>query len=254
MGDEIVLSDNVTIYQGSCLEIMPPLGKVAHVLTDPPFEDHMHVSKENARGIRTDGHASPKPLDFTSITSIRDQAAEKMVALCDGWLLAFCTPEGIAPWRDAIEMAGAHYKRACFWYKPDSAPQFNGQGPAMAVEPFVTAWCGSGVSVWNGGGRRNLFQAMTNNSDREGTHPTEKPDALMRELISLFTNPGDLILDPFMGSGTTGVAAVKLGRRFIGIEKDPRYFEIARQRLSQALAQPDLFIPRPKIEKALPFI
>jgi site-specific DNA-methyltransferase (adenine-specific) len=64
----------------------------------------------------------------------------------------------------------------------------------------------------------------------------------MLELVDLFTQPGDLILDPFMGSGSTGVAAVRLGRRFIGIEKDARYFEIACERIADAVSRPDMFI------------
>ena len=68
-------------------------------------------------------------------------------------------------------------------------------------------------------------------------HPTEKPVSLAAHFIRLHTKPGDLILDPFMGSGTTGVAAVQLGRRFIGIEIDPGYFEIATKRIKQAQQQ-----------------
>jgi len=64
----------------------------------------------------------------------------------------------------------------------------------------------------------------------------------MRELVGLFSNHGQTILDPFMGSGTTGVACVKLGRKFIGIEIDPGYFEIACKRIRDAYAQPDLFV------------
>lgn len=71
-------------------------------------------------------------------------------------------------------------------------------------------------------------------------HPTQKPIAVIRWLIEKFTNPGDTILDPFMGSGTTGVACVQTGRNFIGIEIDPGYFDIARRRIEQAQAQPTL--------------
>ncbi len=132
------------------------------------------------------------------------------------------------------------------WVKPDSSPQFNGQMPAMGYESIPLAWCGSGHSKWNGGGRRGVFTHLTNNTDREGTHQTEKPISLMKELIELFTNKDDIILDPFMGSGTTGVACVKLGRKFIGIEIDERYYEIAKRRIQAALDSPDLFIEQPK--------
>jgi len=72
-------------------------------------------------------------------------------------------------------------------------------------------------------------------------HPTQKPLRLLKQIIAQYTQPGDIVLDCFMGSGTTGVAAVKLGRKFIGIEIDAGYFEIANRRISEALAQSPLF-------------
>lgn len=244
------IAEGVVLHLGDCREILPGLESDA-CITDPPYEAHMHAAKRGVkvygaqRRIRTDGHANPPPVDFASIDGIRAEVAPMMVKGCNGWLLAFCTPEGVAPWRDAIEAAGAKYKRACFWDKPDSAPQFNGQGPAMAVEAFVSAWCGKGHSRWNGGGRRNIFRHMTKQSDRHGVHPTEKPVSLMCELVELFTNAGEMVTDPFMGSGTTGVACVKLGRRFTGIEVEQKYFDIARKRISDALKQQDFFIEKP---------
>jgi site-specific DNA-methyltransferase (adenine-specific) len=68
-------------------------------------------------------------------------------------------------------------------------------------------------------------------------HPTQKPVELIAKLIEKFTNPGDTVLDPFMGSGTTGVACVKLGRNFIGIEKEPKYYDIAARRIAEAQQQ-----------------
>lgn len=226
-----------TLIHGDCLEIMPTLDQVDHVITDPPYEDHMHVSKKGARGLRKDGYASPAALDFASITDIRRPATREMVRLCSGWLLAFCTPEGVAAWRDELEANGAKYKRACVWVKPDASPQFNGQGPAMGAESIVAAWCGKGHSRWNAGGKRGVWTCCTNLRSREGTHPTEKPAPLMAELVVDFTFEGQTVLDPFMGSGTTGIACIKNGRRFVGIEKDDRYFELACRRLEKAQAE-----------------
>jgi site-specific DNA-methyltransferase (adenine-specific) len=251
------LSDGVRLYCADCADVLSTLGAVSHVISDPPYEKHMHEAKRgkkaygSARRIRIDGHANPPPVDFASIDGVREAITAPLIDLCDGWFIAFCTPEGVAPWRDAIEATGARYKRACIWVKPDSAPQFNGQGPAMGAECFVTAWCGKGFSSWNGGGGRNVFTHLTNQADRHGEHPTEKPISLMCEIIEKFTNPGDLILDPFMGSGSTGVAAVRLGRRFIGIERDRRYFDIAAERISDALARPDMFVPPPAAPKQI---
>ena len=236
-----------TLYLGDCREILPTLGKVDAVETDPPFEQECHAAVlRTAASIKT---GVPALLDFGQITDeLRAFLPTWAADNCNGWLIAFCQVEGVAAWRDAMEAAGLKYKRGMAWVKPDSSPQFNGQGPAQGFECMASAWCGSGHSRWNGGGKRGVFTALTNQPDRHGEHQTEKPIPLMRELVSLFTEHDSTILDPFMGSGTTGVACVKLGRKFIGIEIEPRYFDIACRRIEQAYAQPDLFVapPQPK--------
>lgn len=82
------------------------------------------------------------------------------------------------------------------------------------------------------------------------SHPAVFPIALASDHIQSWTNPNETVLDPFMGSGTTGVAAVKLGRKFIGVEKETKYFDIACRRVGDALARPDMFIETPaRLEK-----
>lgn len=103
-----------------------------------------------------------------------------------------------------------------------------------------------------GGGKRGVFEYYATHG-RYGGHPTEKPLGLMGELVQLFSNQGATVLDPFMGSGTTGVACARLGRKFIGIELEPKYFEIACRRIEEAQAQPDMFIPSAGEQEALPF-
>ena len=143
--------------------------------------------------------------------------------------------------RDDLQAVGVKWDTTCFWIKPDSSPRFNGQGPARGAECFVTCWAGTGYRSWNAGGKRGVYTHCVNGPNRHGAHPTEKPVSLMREILGDFTNVGQTILDPFMGSGTTGVAAVELGRKFIGIEKDPEHFEVACQRVAKAWEQPRLF-------------
>ena len=82
--------------------------------------------------------------------------------------------------------------------------------------------------------------------DRDQVHPTQKPLALMRHIVKSSTRCGGLVLDPFMGSGTTGVAAIKLGRKFIGIERERKYFDIACRRIEEAYKQGDLFVAPPE--------
>lgn len=167
-----------------------------------------------------------------------------LAAMCDGWFIAFCTVEGARPWADCINASPMRYKRACIWVKPDSTPQLNGQGPAQGAEVFVTAWAGGGHSRWNAGGKRGVYTFNVNNPERHGVHPTEKPRRLMSAILADFTTAGQIVCDPFMGSGTTGVAAVMAGRRFIGIERDERYFEIACKRIEDAQRQGSLFNAR----------
>ena len=95
--------------------------------------------------------------------------------------------------------------------------------------------------------RRIVFRPMS--MDGGKLHPTQKPIEVMRWCVGHLPDTAETILDPYMGSGTTGVAAVKMNRKFIGIEREPSYFDIACKRISDALKQPDLFIEPPKPAK-----
>lgn len=242
------LSDDVTLYLGDCRDILPTLGKVDAVVTDPPFEKEAHTAiRRTQKSIRS-GVADA--LDFAAITDdLRQFLPEWGAVNCRGWLLCFCQVEAVSLWRDAMEASGIKYKRGMAWVKPDSSPQFNGQGPAQGYECIASAWCGSGISRWNAGGKRGVYTHNTNSAVRHGAHPTEKPVSLMREIIEDFAFNNDTILDPFMGSGTTGVACVQLGRKFIGIELEPRYFDIACKRISDELKRPRLPFDEPRAKE-----
>lgn len=235
-----------TLYRGDCIEVMPTLGKVDHIISDPPYEASLHASKNKLRGrVRVDDGPDLKGLDFAPIDDIRHDFVRISADLSSGWVIAFCTVEGTKSWADVINPSLLKYKRACIWVKPDSTPQLNGQGPAQGAECFVCSWAGTGHAKWNSGGKRGIYTHCVNGKHRHGGHPTEKPISLMSEILADFTAPSSLILDPFMGSGTTGVACAKLGRKFIGIELDAKYFDIACQRIEDAYKQPDLFIQAP---------
>jgi site-specific DNA-methyltransferase (adenine-specific) len=242
------LSETVTLYHGDCMDIIPTLSPMDHVICDPPYEKEAH--RKDRRIMQKSGLVA-SPLSFDRIEN-RDIIASQCTRISKGWFLAFCQAEGVAPWRDSIENAGAKYKAPMIWVKPDGMPQFNGQGPGMGFESMVLAWCGDGVSKWNGGGRHGVFIVPKGNNN--GLHETQKPVKLMREIVSLFTNPNEIICDPFMGSGTTGYAAIRLGRGFVGIEKDEKYFDVSVDRLSEALKQEDLFAERRKPEKQDSFL
>lgn len=227
---------------GDSLEVLPTIGQVDHVITDPPYEDELHKAMGRIR--RNDGQEMVQDLGFDGVNADRSAIAAACVAASNGWLILFTLAEGVRAWRDEVQVSGGKWDTTLVWIKPDASPRFNGQGAARGFENAITAWCGKGHRSWNAGGKRGIYTHIVNPTNRHGAHPTEKPQALMCELLIDYTNPGALVCDPFMGSGTTGVAAARLGRRFIGIERDPKWFEVACERIAAIQKQPDMFNQR----------
>ena len=215
--------------------------RVDHVITDPPYESEAHNSGRRCRGRVLPGgkrELVKAEIDFEPIDAdTRRVVGEGIAAIARRLSLIFCQIEGAMAWREAVEASGvANYRRTCIWVKPDGQPQLSGDRPGMGYESIVTSHR-KGRSSWNGGGKLGVFsfnKADTHVSTARGEknpHPTMKPLPLMLELLSLFTDPGDVVLDPFGGSGTTGVAALRLGRRVILIERESQYAKLCRERL-----------------------
>lgn len=223
---------------------------VDHVITDPPYEAEAHTLQRRTKKTGADfAEVVECPLDFAAMTEAgRDAVAAEVSRVASRWSVVFCQAEAVQVWRTSLVAAGAVYKRACVWVKPDAMPQLTGDRPGMGYESIVTAHA-PGRSRWNGGGKVGVYTENKNRSDlQRAGHPTQKPLGLMLSLVSDFTDPGELICDPFAGSCTTGVACIQLGRRFVGWEKDPRYFAIGVKRLRAAREQLGLF-DRPAVEK-----
>ena len=236
---EKVIIGNAELWHGDCREILPTLPKVDAVITDPPYEAEAHTAMMRTKKSIKSG--ANDVIDFAAIDEATRQAiAAQAARLCRGWVLLFCQVEATAAWRDAMIAVGAKYRRSMCWVKPDSSPQFNGQGPAQGYECISASWVGEGKSRWNAGGKRGVYE-FNCNTGRYGGHPTEKPVLLMEALLADFTDAGHVVLDPFMGSGTTGVAAHRLGRSFIGCEIHPVYFDIACRRIEDAQRQSRMF-------------
>lgn len=173
---------------------------------------------------------SSEPLSFEPISAkMREEVGTIIAYLCRRWALVFCQVEASELWRMAL--LPLTYKRTCVWIKPDAMPQYSGDRPGMGYESIVCCHA-AGRSQWNGGGKVGVF-THNKNSGGKHLHQTQKPEPLMRELLSLFSNNCETILDPFMGSGTTLRAAKDLNRKAIGIEIEEKYCEIAAKRLEQ---------------------
>lgn len=236
----------VTLYCGDCLEILPTLapGSVDAVVTDPPYGIETH---KGARSIVATGKASMKgfadvaarqTIDFDHMSE--SQAGElfrQLVGIASRWVVA------TVDWRHlrAIEVALADkFIRAGVWVKLDSTPQFTGDRPGTGWEAIAIAHRG-GRKRWNGGGSCAHWVTRQN---RHGEHPTQKPLWLIEDFVRKFSDADEAVLDPFMGSGTTGVACVRLGRRFIGIELEPKYFAIAKRRIQDELDRVKFLEPK----------
>ncbi len=234
------LSETVTLHLGDCREILPSLS-VDHVISDPPYEDELHNAMGRIR--RNDGREMVQDLGFDGVNAGRAEIASACVKSAKGWVILFTLAEGVRAWRDDLQAAKAKWDTTCFWVKPDASPRFNGQGAARGAECFVTCWAGSGYRRWNAGGKRGVYTHCVN-VGRQGEHPTEKPIPLMCEIVSDFTSAGEVVLDPFMGSGTTGIACVRYGRGFVGIEQSERWFDLSCRRISDELRRPRLDLSR----------
>jgi len=237
------IKDRAWLWHGSNLDLYPKLGNVDHVITDPPYSASTHRYDRWARN--EDGEIAEVGMTFDALG---DNDALELAAFCGtrikrGWALIFSDLETLGVWRgaarygDSVEGGEMRFNRANIWVKTNPKPNMSGRGPGVGYEFVSSFWCGGGHTSWNGGGKAGVF---THNGRGTKSHPTEKPLSLMRELIQLFTNPGDVIFDPFMGSGTTGVAALECGRRFIGAELDAGYFETAVKRMADVREVPAL--------------
>jgi len=231
---------------GDCLDPVTGLAILADksvdvTITDPPFEEAAHtlqrrVKRGNGNGSATGDRMSTEPLPFPPITERqRSEVAAHLARITRRWVLVFCQIEASQKWVAAGEAAGLTYRRTCIWVKPDGMPQYSGDRPGMGYETIV-AMHAPGASKWNGGGSHGVFTINKGGDERSG-HPTQKPLALMGRLVRLFSDRGELVCDPFLGSGSTGVAAIRAGRRIIGWELDAKFYGIASTRIGSSREQ-----------------
>ena len=213
------LDGRVALYLGDCREILPTLCKVDAVVTDPPYGiSYQHGARRGGRLMGTDGMSivgDDQPFDPTPWLSFNE---------CLFW--------GAEHFKSRLPDGG----RWLVWNK-------RRVGVIRDQGDVENAWCSNdGVTrlinhPWDGAD-------LGNERGTPRVHSNQKPIDVMRWSISFVE--ADTILDPFMGSGTTGVAAVKLGRKFIGIEIEPTYFDIACRRIEDAANRPDMFVKPPE--------
>ena len=216
---------------GDCLEVMPLLGKVDAVLTDPPYGIGESAGKAVSRVRKSNAL-------HKSVSEAHRDRLDYGVKLWDTRTAEEAIDAAIIIAKSSIVFGGNYYKldpTSCWlvWDKMNGASDF---------ADCELAWTNLKGAVrqirlhWNG------CMRIERHIPRQ--HPTQKPVALMEWCLG-FLPDAQTILDPFAGSGTTGVACVNLGRKFIGIEQDPDYFEIMCRRIDEAHRQADLFVAKP---------
>lgn len=212
-----------TLYLGDCREVLPLLGPVDAVVTDPPY------------GIGWKPRVTHQ--DQTWVDEINFDIKEFLIG-------RYHLVWGGQYFADRLPVADGWLT----WCKRPMAFDFSNDDRSYGCTEL--AWRDWGkskfiVHVWDGGMRAGSAE------NRTFCHPSQKPIEVMEWCVRQLPVDAQTVFDPFMGSGTTGVACVKLGRKFIGIEIDEKYFDIACRRIEEAYKQPDLFVapPEPKPEQ-----
>lgn len=232
---------DITVYHANCLDVLPTLAarSVDLVLTDPPYAEETHSgarthAKEGkpskATGKRRLIGKPEKLISFDSMSGqqIRD-AFGALGRVANGWVVS------TVDWRHASDLERRppdwlRFVRLGVWVKPNGMPQISGDRPGTGWEAIVHLHRLGGRMRWNGGGRNAVY---THNIETRGNYPSAKPESLIAELMLLFSNPGDLVLDAFCGGGTTLWVAKQLGRRAIGIDISEEACEKTVRRLEQ---------------------
>lgn len=211
--------------------------KVDHIITDPPYnisKDNNFSTMRNPRMGVDFGNWDRGEFDLYSWIPEYAKILEK-----NGSMIIFCSYRYISYIIDVLEAkeTGMIVKDILVWKKSNPMPRNINRRYVQDMEFAIWAVKKRAKWVFNKPVDVPYLRAMFTTSLVSGSekmgHPTQKSLRLMEEIISIHTNPGDLILDPFMGSGTTGVAAIKQERKFLGIEYDEIFFKTAKERLEK---------------------
>ncbi len=236
---------DATLILGDCREVLPGIGRVDAVVTDPPYAvsiaGSINISPKGTR--RFDFFAGDS--DWATMNALVGAAITQSIELNPFTFAIWCGHRQIGFLVEAMESAGFS-TRMLYWRKKCPAPMPPGSGWATAIESCVYAY--KPGRFWGGGQYDvNIFDCdnYRHGQPDKVDHPTQKPLQLIIWQVEKIAAPASTILDPFMGSGTTGVACARLGRKFIGIEIHEPYFDIACRRIEQAYRQRDLFIEAP---------
>ena len=247
--EKITIGD-AGLYRGDCLEVFKflPEHSVDLIWTDPPYGNSNNVNDLNSARAKVQGRA---------VKPIANDGLPEMKVVVEGMLLAAvgllkadyngvcvcCSGGGGAKgplfaWlANRLDCQGLQFFHSVIWNKinPGLGWRYRRQH-----EMVMVAHTKGARILWRDP-KQAAGNVMSYTAPHRRAHPNEKPLALVRKFLELHASPGDLVLDPFMGSGTTGVAALELGLKFVGVELDPEHFDVACGRIGRAADQGQLF-------------
>lgn len=225
---------DATLYLGDCMEILPTLPKVDAVITDPPYSARTHYGHDAAGAGRQ--HLGYAALSEATVDALCNLYAKG----CDGWVVWMTDHTLATRIEAALQGAGRYVFAPLPYFHAGRSVRLTGDGPSSWTDWIVVART-KAQSKWGTLPGGYVAGPGWDDKARMGGKPTLLMDALVRD----YSRAGDLVLDSHMGAGTTGVAALRNGRRFIGCEVDPDIFDIACRRIEQVVAQGHLFAPEP---------
>jgi len=232
----------ITLHKGDCLEKMKqiPSSSVDLILTDPPYNlgNFMKNRSTNLKKMRDNffGAAGWDDLEYDDWAKHMDGFFKESVRTLrnGGSMIVFMSIIKVETIIRLAEQNGLYYKTTGIWHKLNPMPRNMNLHFVNSTEAWVYFTYKTKTGTFNNDGKivHDFYQsaAASNGEKKAGKHPTQKPVQLMEHFISLLSCEGDMVMDPFMGSGSTAVAAQRLGRNFIGIEFNEKYFDIAHER------------------------
>jgi DNA modification methylase len=235
------MDDDVTLYHGDCLDVMQTIeeGSVDAVFTDPPYRvtitktSHQNIKRKNGNSLcKLEEHDWKLNIDWIPMM------ADKLKH--GGQLYCYASDMDISYYIDAMVENNIQITAKLVTIQNNPLPAYRKVSYRGGIDFIIHARKGGKTNYFRSRSQKELLAYRFYNivSGKVRTeHPTQKPLEIVKEWVENSSQEGDIILDPFMGSGTTGVACIQTGRKFIGIEIDETYFKIAEKRIKEAQLQ-----------------
>jgi site-specific DNA-methyltransferase (adenine-specific)/modification methylase len=243
---------DVVLYAGDSREILPTIatGSVDLICTDPPYNLGRYSTGNIKMSWRKDFNNDVAEWDQEPFDPGEWLSEFRRVLKPTGTIFAFTSYNLLGRWHEIFDPVFDTFQFVV-WHKTNPPPKLYRAGFLNSCELIVAVW--NKGHTWNFGRQRDMHNFIEaplcggNERLKAPKHPTQKPLAVLRQLVEWASVPGGLVLDPFMGVGSTGVAAIEMGRRFAGIEIDPEYAAAAERRIA-SVSRP-LLLPTPGGER-----